>query len=337
MMKDEISTNRQGNCLSLIRMIAAFQVMLGHVIEHYELPGNATVLHATYFLRGVPIFFVISGFLMWFSMGRSRTYLQYLKKRFWRIFPELWAAVFVEIIVLVLLYHNWNGKQLLLFAFGQGTVFQFWTPPSLKGYGVGTPNGALWTIGVMVQYYIIAWFIYKAMKKRKPIIWVVVLAMSFAISSVGNYITHQLVHREIIGKLYDQLFIKYLWLFVFGMLLAAFEEQLLPVLQRYWHILLAIALFFFWTEWDLFSGYYLGWSLFLTAGLIGFAYRYPQFSVRQDISFGLFLYHMTVVNAFVNFHWIGNWLYVIPTVLITVLLALLSTVTIGKISTRMKQ
>lgn len=80
------------NCLSLIRIIAAVQVMMGHMIEHFELPGNEAVLHATYFFRGVPIFFAISGFLMWFSIERSKSYSQCLKKRFWRIYPELWAA-----------------------------------------------------------------------------------------------------------------------------------------------------------------------------------------------------------------------------------------------------
>ena len=157
----------RNNCINLIRIIAAFQVMFGHLIEHLELPGNESILHATYFFRGVPIFFVISGFLMWFSIARSRTYGQYLKKRFWRIYPELWIAVLVEICVLVLLYRGWNIKELFLFAFAQGTIFQFWTPDSLRGYGVGTPNGALWTIGVMIQFYIVAWLFYNLMKNRK--------------------------------------------------------------------------------------------------------------------------------------------------------------------------
>lgn len=78
---------------------------------------------------------------MWFSIGRSRTYGQYLKKRFWQIYPELWMTVIVESVVLIVSYNDWNLKQLLLFTFGQGTIFQFWTPDSLCGYGVRTPNG----------------------------------------------------------------------------------------------------------------------------------------------------------------------------------------------------
>ncbi|MBE5775171.1 MAG: hypothetical protein E7337_14795 [Clostridiales bacterium] len=74
----------------------------------------------------------------------------------------------------------------------------------------------------------------------------------------------------------------------------------------------------------------------MTAGLIGFAYRFPKLSVDPDISYGLFLYHMTVVNVFVHLGWIGRWLYAVPVVLAAVLLALLSTLTVGKWSSRRK-
>mgnify|MGYP001084486616 FL=1 len=328
-MADLLTDN---NCLNLVRIIAAFQVMLGHLLEHLELQGNETLFRITYFLRGVPIFFVISGYLIWISAARSKSFAQYLKKRFWRIYPELWMAVIIEIIVLVILYHSWNIKQLVLFGFGQGTVLQFWTPECLRGYGVGTPNGALWTIGVMVQFYIIVWFFYGRIKNQKIIIWCAGFAVSFAVSWGGGYITRELIGKEIIGKIYDQTFIKYFWIFYIGMFIARFQDRIIPILQRYWHVLLAAAFFFFWTGWDLFSGYYLLWSLFMASGVIGFAYRFPQLSISLDFSYGLFLYHMTVVNVFVNFGWTGSWLYVIPVMLISSLFACLSALTAGRTS-----
>lgn len=329
--------NQKGkNCLNLIRIIAALQVFLGHMVEHLELPVNATLFHATYFLRGVPVFFVISGFCMWFSIGRSKSYGQYLMKRFWRIYPELWVAVIVEILVMVLLYRGWNPGQLLLFAIGQGTVFQFWTPDSLRGYGVGTPNGALWTIGVMIQFYVVAWFFHKLMKNRRLPAWILGFAAAFGVSWLGGMVTGQIIGSETITKLYDQTVFRYFWLFYIGMFLAEYKDRLLHVLQKYWYALLAVAFFFFWSELDIYSGYYLFWSLFLAAGIIGFAYRFPRLSVDPDISYGLFLYHMTVINVFVHLGWIGRWLYAVPVILAAVLLALLSTVTVGKWSARHK-
>lgn len=322
---------RASNCLNLVRLAAAFQVMFGHMIEHLGLPISGAVLRSAYFLRGVPIFFVISGFLIWFSIERSKSYGQYIKKRFLRIYPELWTAVLIELIVLIIFYEGgWNLKDLLLFAFCQGTLFQFWTPDSLRGYGVGTPNGALWTIGVMIQFYIIVWPFYKFMKSRKFLIWIIGFAVSVGISSALSLIVHEIISSDIVVKLYSQTFIEYFWLFYIGMFVAEFKDKLLPIFGKFWFIFLIVAFVLFWTGLDFFSGYYLGWSLFLTIGLIGFAYRFPQLNISPDISYGLFLYHMTVLNIFVYFGWKGRWIYTVSSTVIVIILAGLSTMMVGK-------
>lgn len=161
------------NSFNFIRLIAAMQVMAGHFIMHLDLPINRIISLIIYFFNGVPIFFGISGYLIWFSMERSVSYTQYLAKRFRRIYPELWAAVCLEILFMLFLYQGWNIKGLIPFILCQATVLQFWTPECLRGYGIGTPNGALWTIGIMVQFYISAWGVYKFMKGRKAGAWIV--------------------------------------------------------------------------------------------------------------------------------------------------------------------
>lgn len=329
---------RESNCLDFIRIIAAFQVMLGHEIEHLALPVGDLWGCFGVFFRGVPIFFVISGFLMWFSINRSRTYKEYLKKRFWRIYPELWLAVFIEIFMLILLYHDWIIRDILLFCFSQGTIFQFWTPDCLRGYGVGTPNGALWTIGVMIQFYIVVWFFYKIMKKQTLLIWVLGLTVSFAFSYLCKYITQQWFDNEIVSKLYNQTFVEYFWLFYIGMLMAKFKEKCLIICRKYWLLFIGTAFFFFFhKQFDLFSGYYLFWSMFMTIGIIGFAYSYPRLSISPDISYALFLYHMIVVNIFVHFRLIGSWIYAFEIIGISLLLSYISTVSIGKFSAKKKK
>lgn len=153
----------------------------------------------------------------------------------------------------------------------------------------------------MIQFYIVAWFFFRLMKNRKLPSWILGAVISFAISWAGTFITHNLIGKTIIGKLFDQTIVKYFWLFYIGSFVAEFKDILLPILQKYWFGLLFLAFFFFWTGWNLYSGYYLLWSVFLTVGLIGFAYKFPQLNISPDISYGLFLYHMTVINIFVNF------------------------------------
>ncbi len=132
------------NSLNTFRLLAALQVLWGHTLWHLEIERIPIIGDFIEFFIGVPVFFTISGFLIWQSISQSKSFGEYAKKRFWRIYPELWLAVAVEIVVLLLLYHEpINYPQLGLFTFGQATLFQFWTPDFLRGYGCGCPNGAL--------------------------------------------------------------------------------------------------------------------------------------------------------------------------------------------------
>ena len=320
----------------MIRMIAAFQVLFGHMVVHLKLPISATLFHATYFFRGVPIFFVISGFLIWFSIGRSKSYKEYLMKRFWRIYPELWGAVVIGTIVIVALYHDWNLKQFMMFNIAQGTILQFWTPDSLRGYGVGTPNGTLWTIGIMIQFYLIAWFFYRLLKGRSISIWIVGFCLLFVISYGAGTIIQDILRIDILYKLYSQTIVMYFWLFYIGMFIAEFKDDILPKLMVFWYMLLIVGALFFVFEVDLFSGYYLFWSVFLTSGLIGFAYSYPRLSIKLDISYAIFLYQMIVMNIFVNFGLIRDWCYALEVIALTIICASISTITVGKWSARQK-
>lgn len=78
------------------------------------------------------------------------------------------------------------------------------------------------------------------------------------------------------------------------------------------------------------------WSILLVCGLIGFAFRFTKLAVKHDISYGIFLYHMIVINAFIALGLVGNWLYALFAVLLSVLLAWLSYITIGKWSANRK-
>lgn len=114
------------NSLNTFRLLAALQVLWGHTRAHLQLENIPGIGDFIGFFSGVPIFFTLSGMLIWQSIGRSKTYEDYAKKRFWRIYPELWMAVAVEILVLICLYYqSINWYEMGLFIVGQATVFQF--------------------------------------------------------------------------------------------------------------------------------------------------------------------------------------------------------------------
>lgn len=58
------------NMLDVFRIAAALQVFLGHVVTHFD--GLQAAASPVYFFRGVPILFLLCGFLAAKSMeGRS--------------------------------------------------------------------------------------------------------------------------------------------------------------------------------------------------------------------------------------------------------------------------
>lgn len=94
----------ENNSLNLIRMLAAIQVMYGHVTGHLQIEMPCILSQIVGVFYGVPIFLTLSGFLIWFSLEREDNYGRYLYKRFLRIYPELWVAVAVEIMAIVILF-----------------------------------------------------------------------------------------------------------------------------------------------------------------------------------------------------------------------------------------
>lgn len=53
---------RQDNCINLIRLLAAFQVLLQHVSNHIgvRMPAVVSIIFRAF--PGVPLFFMLSGF-----------------------------------------------------------------------------------------------------------------------------------------------------------------------------------------------------------------------------------------------------------------------------------
>lgn len=328
---------KQVDCLNTVRLLGAIQVLYGHTLAHLGIDPIPVVGDLINFFYGVPIFFTMSGFLIWGSCGRSASYGDYLKKRFWRIYPELWMAVIVEMIVLFALYEGpYNWPQTILFVFTQSTFLQFWTPDCLRDYGCGTPNGALWTIGVIVQFYIIAYFLYKWLHANSLKKWLLGGAFpTILIGVLSPVITH--IMPETIGKLYGQTLLPYLWMFVLPCFIAEYKKKILPFLKRYWWLFLVMTILVkYFIKMDIDATYGFVHTLLLFCTLTGMAYLFPFLNVKTDISYDIYIYHMTFVNALLALGFVNNtWLFLVV-LFITCLVAWLSTVTIGKYSLNRK-
>lgn len=287
------------------------------------------------YFQGVPIFFLLSGFLIWDSVGRSRNYPDYLKKRFWRIYPELWLGILVEIIAIIVFYGIPNIKDFVLFTVSQSTILQFWTPDSLRRYGCGSPNGALWTICVLIQFYLVVWFIRKILHNKNFVVWSVAFSMSILLGMIPKLLSGYL--PEIILKLYNQTILNYLYLFLAGAFLAEFKGKLIPRITKYWYVLTAAAVVLYTTGIDIpFTNYDIVKGILCVYGLIGFSYAFPKLNIKTDISYGLYIYHMTVVNVMIMLGMTGKVPYMMLAIAVSAILALVSTKTVGAWASKKK-
>lgn len=217
----------RNNNFDLIRLLSALQVVLNHSIDHLILQNDLSImLSAISFFPGVIVFFVISGFLITRSYYRcmnrnldnpKQNVYQYFKNRFLRIFPALWFGFLLLLIILlsfkVIDVRDLLRKDIALWMIGQISIFQYYTPDILRGFGVGTPNGSLWTIPVELEFYLVLPIIFLIRKKWSLNKKFIIL---FVISIFFNIIWVKLDTSSIIDKLIGVSVFPYLYSFLFG-------------------------------------------------------------------------------------------------------------------------
>jgi len=166
-------------------------------------------------------------------------------------------------------------------------------------------------------------------------LWIVSIAGSLGLSLISPAIKSHL--PEVIGKLYGQTLIPYLWMFLSAALVAEKKDVMIPFLKKYWWVFVgALLLKKYLLPWDINASYQIFGTLLLFLGLVGFAYSFPKLNIKTDISYGVYIYHMTVVNALIALGYMHNvWLFVVV-LAVTCLLAWISTKTVGAWAGRMK-
>lgn len=288
------------NCFTLIRLICAFQVFYGHAFEAFGLPMNHILTSFLSMFRGVPIFFALSGYLIWNSIKKDTRKNEYLRKRFFRLYPELWIVVLFSIISIIP-FVKINFIQFIAWIFAQCTLFQFWTPSFLRDYGVGTPNGSLWTITVFAQFYILVYFLKKLYLKNydKKKVFLIPL-----IGLVINIVWILLIRNNlplIADKLFRVTILPYVWIFGIGIVLCEYRETVVPYLTKLFPILM-IGLFslYYFNVFDFDVENYLLFRTVLSILFIfGLGYKFKKIRIEVDISYEFYLVHMVIINLII--------------------------------------
>lgn len=313
--------------VTLLKLLAAVQVLYLHLVVHYNLDqlnvnGVDVVGRALSPFQGVPIFFAISGYFIWKSLSKRKTLArEYAYRRFVRIYPELWITVALSVILIIALYRsNISVVPFIAWIFTQSTVMQFWTPSCLRGYGVGCPNGALWTVTVFVQFYILIFVFHRILHKGGKFKWGgVLLAAAIANILPGMLESHI---PPIVYKLYQQTVFPYLSIFMIAAFIAEYEEMFKRLLNCRWlcvvlYMILAVGL-----PIDFFGA---GYAIIRSALVVIFAITFGNTVkcgiFKEDISYEIYLVHMPIANVFVQLMAKQTWATFFISVVLTVIVA----------------
>ena len=325
------------NNFNLLRIYAAFQVLFQHSV--YHLYTNDTikvekidnwVTSFNSFLQnfhGVAIFFLISGFLISMSYEKHPDLGEYIKNRVLRIYPALYVNFFVSIVVLYLFGVLDFDFEFFMWVMAQVTFFQFYNLSTIHDFGTGVINGSLWTVSVELMFYMLLPLLFYIHKKsRYLIILISILSFSLWVYDVSSH------HDSFLNKLLHVSIIPHLFVFIIGMGFYRYFVYLKQYIEDkfiWWFILYLLLIYISSllgrNEFILF--FILKWLLF-SFMIFSLAFSFRGLSDRilhqNDYTYGIYIYHMIVINIFVELNFKGEVSYLFYLIAISTLLGILS-------------
>jgi peptidoglycan/LPS O-acetylase OafA/YrhL len=307
------------NNFDLLRIFAASEVLAGHSVSHLGISTPPWLIKLIYAFPGVPIFFVISGFLISASYERSSGLKSYSRNRVLRIYPGLWCCVLATVLVATLCGFSFANSQAPLWIISQfaGAIY---TPGFLKNFGFGSYNGSLWTIPVELQFYfllpVLYWLTPKGTKDQTTYFWLAwfaFVAIGFAASLMFPVLENP-EGEPTLQKLLRYSLFPHFFLFMSGVLLQrmkVYESKWIAGKGAYW---LAAYLAFYYAA-PTAPVTYVPATLLLGIAAVSMAYTAPGISQKilrgNDISYGVYIYHGLMINAFVEMGLTGRAGYLV--------------------------
>jgi peptidoglycan/LPS O-acetylase OafA/YrhL len=304
---------------------------------------------------GVPVFFFVSGFLISRSYESNSVLREYALNRAFRIFPALWVCTILAVGAVMatgyLATQEFSRVQFIAWILGQMTFVQFWNPPFMREFGIGVLNGSLWTISVELQFYVLVPVLYRLFGRLGKVGMdraILVLIPCFAAVGVVFHRMHVGHEDQTVFKLLYVTFLPWFWMFLVGVWAQRNFELLHGLLAGPRRIVAWFLVFVAcsWASENLLgsrSGNGIDPLAFLplAAVVFGCAYTLPTLAERllrrNDISYGVYIYHLPLVNLAMWLGLGGAVLHVGYVVAGAVVLATLSWVFVERPCLRMKR
>jgi peptidoglycan/LPS O-acetylase OafA/YrhL len=292
--------NRHSNNFDIIRFLAAFIVIIKHSNILLGKPPYWISSQDLPFL-GVPIFFIISGYLISISAVRSKNSLDFLWKRTLRIIPGLAIALLFTVFLIgpfmasvepLQYFSNSETYRHLLTVFLYKLEVQI--PFVFSDNIVSAVNGSLWTLKYEFTCYIaiLLLVLFKIHKYKFVVFALFVLSLAFRIYLgdkfyIYNYRNPYVLNHNIM------FLVQWGFYFASGVVFFLFKDKI-PLKASILIIASTVYALLIWQAPELIKYYqylYIPYAVFYLSFIPG---RTNNFGKYGDFSYGLYIYAFPV-------------------------------------------
>lgn len=275
--------------LDALRGLAALAVVGFHYTTHYQNEvGHIGEMPVSFGFGnyGVELFFLISGFVIFMTLERTRTAMDFVVSRFSRLFPAYWVAILTSAAVVYTI--GMPSQRLPL----RDVAFDFTMIQEILG--AEHLDGSYWTLQIELFFYVqmLIWFMLGQLKRIR---WVIVAWLILAVASG----LADMQHKHVSYVFRELLILRYIPFFAIGILFYRLRSQpqhrygdmfliglcLLAIGVAYKPVLLLVAL----VCTAIFAAFSLDWLRFLRWAPLAFlgAISYSLYLLHQAIGFSL--------------------------------------------------
>lgn len=142
-----------------------------------------------YGFLGVPLFFMISGFVIFMTLDKSASFLQFIKRRWLRLFPAMLIVSIFIYLTAPFFYERPFGQPSLMSVLPGLTFIDPFILSHITGTAIKPLEGSFWSLYVEFAFYIIMGIIYFLFGRKYCIpaltIMFILFYVSFALQRFG--------------------------------------------------------------------------------------------------------------------------------------------------------
>jgi peptidoglycan/LPS O-acetylase OafA/YrhL len=178
--------------LDLLRFIAAVSVVLFHATHWPSQQSNLLAQIAIYGAFGVPLFFMISGFVILMT-AQNRTGIEFINSRIARLYPSFWIAVLLSSLAAALLANNPPSATTIL------------ANLTMQPHAFNHPyiDMVYWTLVVETKFYALTWLVIVTRQMKRVETF---LALWLAITAVAVLVPFPRWLGAVVMPMYASLF-----------------------------------------------------------------------------------------------------------------------------------